>query len=129
MSNLPSVRTLETAFPGKGKALRKALEDTGWMMSHPAAINLVKRSYGIPSLHERRLAVLDAILEGHGVESVHPGTRKGETHIEYINMGDLYNTTLLYKHAYHRFAHIDCDAWCGGRWIVSDVAKHIENRM
>ena len=36
--NLPSTKTLERAFPGKGKELRRLLESPAAVRAHPAAV-------------------------------------------------------------------------------------------
>ena len=42
------------------------------------------------------LHAIDKILDGHGVEPLGPVSMQGPPY-EYINMGDTYNTTLIYK--------------------------------
>lgn len=96
--NLPSVRTLERAFPGKGKQLRKALEATrSELAAHPAGAARIAECYHPPKTYDVRMHVLDAIAETHGVEYASPRndsfcSPKG---FEYLNTGDTYAPTII----------------------------------
>ena len=108
--NLPSVKTLEAAFPGKGKALRKTLECETTVNEHPVVIELRKTCYSEPRLSHCRLVALNAELEGYGVEHVRRKVKRFES-FDYINMGDVYNATIV------RF---EC-----GRYRVTDIGSII----
>jgi hypothetical protein len=110
---VPSVRTLEAAFPTKGKALRRLLVDMTAVRAAPAVVAWVSQCHNEPQPHELRLCALNAELEGHGVEHVN-GTGVRAPSFDYINMGDTYAATIL------RFT--------GGRYIVACWGDQVENK-
>lgn len=110
--NKPSVKTLERAFPGHGRALRKLLDSEKAVRAHPAAIALDKQCYNAPSLRQLRLEALNAQAECYGVEYVAPGTGARSPGFEYLNTGDCYTTTIIRLYS--------------GRYIVSDIGTIIE---
>ena len=67
---LPSVKTLDRAFPGKGRKLRTLLELAAAVREHPAAVKLAAECYHPPGLHYMRMVALDAVAETYGVETV-----------------------------------------------------------
>lgn len=99
---LPSIKRLESAFPGKGKILRNLLESARAVNAHPVAIARAAECYHPPTLLDKRLHALNAECEGFGVEYIahkDDGCRIGDQYgIEYINQGDTYVTTILYDH-------------------------------
>ncbi len=97
-NNKPSLKTLETAFPGKGKALRKLLTSTTAVMAHPAAIKRNQECHGNPSLSDLRMTALNVELETYGVEHVHSasaGVHCNSRCFDYCNAGDTYTTTII----------------------------------
>lgn len=94
MRRLPSVKTLEAAFPGKGKVLRQLLENKTAVDAHPAVIAWENQCYHRPNLRERRLCAINAELEGFGVEYIEPGMAAKDYAFEYINMGNSDNVTI-----------------------------------
>lgn len=105
--NLPSIKKLESAFPGKGKVIRTLLESSKAVNEHPAVIAWVKQCYHEPKLHEKRLYAIDAELETHGVEYVEPGNNTRSPGFAYCNAGDTYATTII---------HIDSGRYIVGCW-------------
>lgn len=93
--NLPSVKTLERAFPGKGKELRRLLESPAAVRAHPAAVARDRECYNRPPLHDLRLHALDAVAETCGVEYVAPGHNARSPGFEYLNTGDTYCPTIV----------------------------------
>ena len=91
---LPSVKTLEAAFPGKGRALRRLLQDASAVNEHPAALARIAECYHPPGMADKRMAALNAELEGHGVEFVPRGNNARSPAFDYVNMGDTYTTTI-----------------------------------
>jgi hypothetical protein len=67
-----SQKALETAFPGKGKALRGALT----------------RGHAV-------IETLNGILGGHGVEYIPAGRGHKSLGFHYVNFGDPYITTIV----------------------------------
>ncbi len=92
---IPSRATLERAFPGKGAELRQALELTAYVNAHPAAVELARRCHNPPRMAHKRLHVLNAILQGHGIEYVPQGHNARSPAFEYVNMGDTYSMTIV----------------------------------
>lgn len=97
----PSVKTLEKAFPGKGKELRRALESLAYCESFPAVSDWIRSCYNRPKSGEIRMAALNAILEGHGIEHIGPGHNTNSPGFSYVNMGDTYTTTIVRFNAGH----------------------------
>lgn len=112
MSKLPSIRTLESAFPGKGKTLRAILENAATVRAHPAAVRRMAECWNHPELSDLRMEALNAELAGHGVEYIAPGHNARSPGFHYVNMGDTYNVTII---------RLDC-----GRYLVSDWGAIVE---
>ena len=98
MRRLPSVKTLNAAFPGKGKELRAALEMTkADLMEHPAGAERCAECYHLPPCWDIRMHVLDAIAETCGVEYVasERDTFSDAKGFDYLNTGDSYSLTII----------------------------------
>lgn len=98
---LPSVKTLEKAFPGKGKELRKVLEMTkAQLMEHPAGEARCKGCYHLPACYDIRLHVLNAAAETCGVEYIasQRDTFTESYGLDYLNTGDSYAPTIVRSH-------------------------------
>ncbi len=109
---LPSVRALEEAFPGMGRALRTLLESPAAVRAHPAAVSLAEACHHAPGLKQSRLAALNAELGFHGVEYVPPGRGSRSPGFEYLNTGDMYAPTIV------RFSD--------GRYRVANIGSIVE---
>lgn len=109
MANLPSIKTLETAFPDKGATLRLLLESTKAVLDHPAVKQWTDQCYNCPTLLERRLVALNAESDGFGVEYIsHKDDRFNyQRGLSYINQGDTYTTTIVFDHYSHNWRVID----------------------
>lgn len=98
MRRLPSIKTLESAFPDKGRQLRQALEMTKFQLrEHPAGQKRWAECYHPPACYDLRLHVLDAIAETCGVEYV-ASTKDSFTQargFDYLNTGDSYTPTIV----------------------------------
>ncbi|MCO1498201.1 hypothetical protein, partial [Limosilactobacillus reuteri] len=70
---IPSVKSLESVFPGKGKIMRRLLISADAVRSHPAAIALERQSYNPQPLHQLRMAALDVEAGTCGVEYIAAG--------------------------------------------------------
>lgn len=112
MQNKPSIKTLERAFPGKGKVLRKLLTSEQAVREHPAAQARESECYNHPSLTDLRLHALNAELETFGVEYVKGKGTARTPSFEYLNTGDTYAATIV------RFAD--------GRYRVSSWGDIVE---
>lgn len=99
---LPSIKTLDAAFPGKGKELRLALESIAYCDSLPVVQDLIRSCYHRPSTSHRRMVALDSIAETMGVEYIAEGEGSKSPAIEYLNTGDTYTPTILYVNGSYR---------------------------
>ncbi len=100
MRNLPSLKTLETAFPTKGKVLRQLLQSSMAVRQHPAAIAFERQCHNEPPLYLMRLYALNAETECFGVEYAHHAACEQIGHcdrrcFDYLNTGDTYATTII----------------------------------
>ena len=115
--NLPSIKTLDRAFPGKGKALRTLLTSSAAVRAHPAAQALEAQCYNPPGLAYLRMTALDAAAGTYGIEAV---WREGESAsdctstpaFEYLNTGDTYAPTIVRR--------------AGGRYQVASWGDIVE---
>lgn len=64
-----------------------------------------KELRGLMSTPARALAAADKMINGFGVEYIASSddTMRVRDGLEYVNMGDTYDTTLVYDHGSHRF--------------------------
>lgn len=113
----PSIKTLEAAFPGHGKMLRKIIDAeaitakgvdmTGLL---PETARWVRSCFNYPNEVEIQLHAASELLEAHGVEAIF-GDRITRPDFEYVNMGDTYATTLAYDHTKDRFMVTTVGGW------------------
>lgn len=98
--NYPSLQRLEAAFPGKGQTLRNLLTGLSAPESYECVQALIRQSYHRPKPHDRLMLALNHVLEGHGVECIPASgdTSDWTPDMEYINLGDTYDLTLIYDH-------------------------------
>jgi hypothetical protein len=95
---LPSVKTLDSAFPGKGRELRWALKASAKQLAkHPAGAARIAECYHPPKVYDVRLHVLNAIADCHGVEYI---AHKDDSFTEskgydYLNTGDSCVATIV----------------------------------
>jgi hypothetical protein len=94
-NNIPSIKTLETAFPTKGKVLRRLLQSASAVREHPAAMARERECYNPPSLSDLRMHALDAELETFGVEYVQGNDTRRSPSFDYCNTGDSYGVTII----------------------------------
>lgn len=95
---LPSIKTLEAAFPGKGKEIRDLLSCKGDSRSYKSVQEWEAQCYNKPRYYERLMCALNEVVEGFGVEPIWSEKNDFWPTAEYINMGDTYAATLLYDH-------------------------------
>ena len=113
--NKPSRKTLEAAFPGKGKDLRNVIDATVNPAEYDSVIKLCMTSYRCPDYSVLLLTAINEIIEGHGIEHIRPNDEDRHPSYDYINMGDCYNETILLR--------------SDGRLIVSSVGAIAEAHM
>ena len=110
--NLPSIKTLERAFPGKGRELRRLLESPAAVNQNPAVIQWANSCYNEPRMCEKRMCALNDVAECYGVEYVAPGHNARSPGFEYLNTGDPYCPTIIRLNS--------------GRYIVSSWGDIVE---
>lgn len=93
---LPSLKRLEQNFPGKGAELRAVLTGRRDPESFTAVHTWVEQCRHRPRYLELQMAALNVVLEGHGVESIQKDGTYGTPEALYVNMGDTYNTTIIW---------------------------------
>ena len=116
--NLPSIKTLNFAFPGLGKDLRRALElSRKELKEHPAGEKRAEECYHPPATYDIRLHVLDAIAKTHGVEYIahNDDTMGASKGFDYLNVGDPYIPTII------RYRET-------GRYVVACYGDIVEKR-
>lgn len=97
---MPSIKTLEQAFPDNAKAAREVLEmSRDDLENHPIGAARVRECYHAPMTYDLRLHILNSLGGFHGIEAIE-GT-KGEW-CEYLNSGDMYAPTIIYWRGRYR---------------------------
>ena len=117
---LPSIKTLEDAFPGKGKEIRELLEKKRSTRDYKSVQKWEAQCYNKPRYYERLLCALNEIVEGHGVEPIWAEESDWFPAAEYINMGDTYAATLLRDHG---SGSIRVTSW--GDWVERNEKRRI----
>ena len=113
--NKQSRKTLEAAFPGKGKELRELLVGDVYPDNYQSVRGLVSQCWHAPTYSHMLLTAINEIIEGHGIEQIIPKDEDRHPWYYYINMGDCYNETILLR--------------SDGRLIVSSVGAIAEAHM
>lgn len=110
----PSQKTLERAFPGKGKELRELLTRKRKTRDYSDVTRWEAECYNKPKYRARLFVALNQVAECHGSEAVFGD---GETwpDCEYLNTGDTYTMTLLYDYTRNR-------------WLVTSLGDWIESQ-
>ena len=113
--NYPSRKTLEAAFPGKGKELRQLITEDVHPDNYKSVQDLVGQCWHGPTYSHMLLTAINEIIEGHGIEQIIPKDEDRHPSYEYINMGDTYNATILLR--------------SDGRLIVASWGDIVEQHM
>lgn len=101
-TRLPSVRTLRAVFGDNAKQARAILEmSRDQLEALPAGQSRVQECYNPPATSDLRLTCLDALGETYGVEAFQ--VRDG-TWCDYLNVGDVYRSTLIRLRGRYRVA-------------------------
>jgi len=96
--NLPSIKTLDAAFPGKGKEIRMLLEQKTNTTDYESVRHWITQCWSKPKYPERLMLALNEIIEGHGVEAIWGPESDTWPEAAYVNTGDCYNATLMYDY-------------------------------
>ena len=108
MPNLPSIKTLESHWPGKGKVLRGLLDGSVSPDGFESVRNWERQCFHPPCDTEKVLEALNEVLEGYGTEAMHSedmwvNSYWRETAFAYVNQGDTYTATICYIPDEERF--------------------------
>lgn len=114
LHNKPSQKTLEAAFPGKGKELRDLIMGKVAPDYYETVVHLIARNWSHPNYTYMLMTAINEILEGHGIEVIRPREDKHPSY-EYVNMGDTYLATILLRD--------------DGKLIVSSWGDIVEKHM
>lgn len=117
----PSIMTLESAFPGKGKELRAILDGSRDPEGYTNVSAWVSQCHNKPSTRELQMCALNQVLGTHGVEAIE-GRYVDRYHYNiqavYCNAGDTYDVTILLDHENDRFI---VTSW--GDWVERNSDK------
>ena len=69
-------------------------------LEFPKTFQWVRSCYNRPKKNEIKMEMYNELIEGCGVEAIHPTETKNSEYIDYINVGDPYIPTIVY-----------CSAW------------------
>lgn len=109
----PSKQKLTEAFGDCGKDLRNIITGQRSPMTCPRTEEWVHSCYNPPNPRELQMNALDEIMVGFGVEAIRSGPSSDDKIIAtYVNMGDTYNTTIVYNYDTDQF---EITSW--GDWV------------
>lgn len=74
------------------KVFKTSLEE---LYQYKSVIEYRKGCYHEPTMGDMRRVAMNEVIQGHGVEAC---CSKGGKFAEYINMGDIYNATVVWYH-------------------------------
>lgn len=113
---IPSVKTLEAAFPGHGKDLRKILEGVAIpkgvdkLGKLTLTADWVRTCYHRPTQIEINMHAASELTGMHGTEALF-GAQVKWPDMEYVNSGDTYTTTLIYDYLRGRYLVMSYGDW------------------
>jgi len=81
--------------PDKAKELRELLERKRKTRDYASVQSWESHCYNPPTYLERMMRAANEIIGGYGVEYIPKGNNAKSPAIEYVNLGDTYDTTLL----------------------------------
>lgn len=108
----PSLKTLSRLHwldPKQLREVRRIIDGTEKLDHYKSVQELIRSSYKL-----QQLTALDEVIGGHGPEAIWDS--KGVLAAEYINMGDIYNTTILYSHVHDN------------PWLVTSLGDFVETQ-
>lgn len=99
---MPSIKTLTPVFAEAAVDARKLLVGDTSPEGYASVYAWLAQCFNRPSHHERLLCALNELANAYGVEAIFAG---GATYpdYEYLNVGDMYLTTLIYDCRNARF--------------------------
>ena len=89
--------------PHVGPSVKRMVDFLKIPKVHAAAVK-ARMDDGVP--YKAILEVVDELMDGNGVEYIdsHADTMRSQDGLSYVNMGDTYDSTLLYDHKTGRFS-------------------------
>ena len=89
--------------PHAGPSVKRMVDFLKIPKVHAAAVK-ARMDDGVP--YKAILEVVDELMDGNGVEYIdsHADTMRSQDGLSYVNLGDTYDTTLLYDHKTGRFS-------------------------
>lgn len=78
---------------------------------YPDTCNWLKQCYHWPSVQEVKLAMLNELIGGFGVEAIFTDGDMMEPALSYVNMGDTYAATIAYDHREDEFILTSYGDW------------------
>jgi len=106
----PSIKTLEKAFPGKGKDLRALLDGSKDPIEYSNVADWVAKCHHDPSRIEQTICAVDQVIDGFGTLAIF-GDRVYRPDMEYVDMGDSYTTTIIYDYIDDRYMVTSYGDW------------------
>lgn len=103
---------LEEAFPGKGQLIVDVIRYETAPQTYATVADLLGTRYCRPNPVELQMLAINEILGGYGVEAIFRDGGRISPDMEYVNMGDPYNATVVYDYIDGKFI---VTAW--GDWI------------
>jgi len=95
MTMIPSIKTLMNLRDFTNQPITRDQAKHIRRIMHRAVTRAEKRLLYPQSSHRGALAAIDAILNGCGVERIEQGSNRRSPAIDYVNMGDTYDTTVM----------------------------------
>lgn len=99
----PSIVKLCLITTDRAKEARELLKGYRMSSAYKSVQNWTRQCYHAPSSIEQLLCALNEVLGGYGVEYIANKHIPWKADYAYINMGDTYAVTLLYKYATDSF--------------------------
>ncbi|MGK2884364.1 MAG: hypothetical protein ACSLE8_06245 [Rhodococcus sp. (in: high G+C Gram-positive bacteria)] len=100
----------DEAFPGNGQRILDVIHNVTDVESFPSVAQWIALCWHRPSDIELKMAAIDEILEGHGVEAVF-GDDVEWPDMVYVNMGDTYADTVVYDYIDAKYRVTSWGAW------------------
>lgn len=105
---LPSVKSINTAFPGKGAEIRALLERRRKTYDYASVQKLMAECHHKPDYQYRLETALNEIAGTYGAEATFSTDSCTRPAAVYLNTGDTYAATLLYD--------VDRNRWYVTSW-------------
>lgn len=106
---------VKDAWPNQADQILGIIRDRIDPETFPSVRAWVAQCYHRPQVAELKIAALNELLEGYGVEGFCTDD-SGRSGVSYVNFGDTYETTIL----------LITDRYRGPRWRVSSWGDFVE---